>query len=803
MSINADLRFGKQRKAEMGVKEHVPFLRHEDESVLVTKAGFLACFIRMGGLPFQTMDQAELNARVLNRNTTFRNLSSSRFAVYGTIIRRHIDPEIEGEFDNPFVAELDARYMDALSSKNLFVNEVYLTVIRRPMLGKIGWVDKIFDQFRMQSAGEETRADALKELHDVSDSIVQDFNAYGARKLSVVERNNGLFSEPAEFLAKILAGADDVQVPLPRMSLAEAVPTRQLLFGREAIEIKGADPTSSKLAAMISMKEYPPYTTPGGLDGLLRLPHEIIVTQSFALEDRIAAMGQIRKIGNQVIGSDEGGTSVEQSVHDGMDKLAQGEVVFGHHHLTVCVVARSISGLNKAVSDVQSEMSRMAIIPIRERLNLEPAFWSQLPGNFGYIARKALISSMNFAGLFSGHNFPSGQTERLHWSRPIALLETTSQTAYHFNFHVNDVGNFTVMGPTGSGKTVALSFLLAQSMRVEPRPRCVFFDKDRGADIFVRALGGRYEVLRPGVPTGFAPLQLDDTPENRAFVDTLLQYLLKPDDGALAPAEIRVIGDAVDQIFRIPKERRIFSMLPEVLRGRLQPGMNDLTQRLEPWLDAKNKGWLFNNEVDRLDFSAPIIGFDMTDVLNEPKVRTAALLYMFFRIEQALNGDPFMVFLDEGWKLLDDEVFVEFVKNLLKTIRKLNGVVGFGTQSAADVVNSAIANTLIEQTSTNIFFPNAKADARSYREYFRLTAKEFRFVKETAKESRAFLVKHASDSIVAKLDLSAMPDLVKVLSGRADTVRECEVLRRQYGDDPAAWLPYFCGWEVGTDDQAA
>ncbi|TJW59468.1 MAG: hypothetical protein E5X43_38595, partial [Mesorhizobium sp.] len=70
MSVNADLKYGKQRKKEQGVSEHVPFLRHVDDNALVTKAGFLACIIRMGGLPFQTMDQSELNARVLNRNTT-------------------------------------------------------------------------------------------------------------------------------------------------------------------------------------------------------------------------------------------------------------------------------------------------------------------------------------------------------------------------------------------------------------------------------------------------------------------------------------------------------------------------------------------------------------------------------------------------------------------------------------------------------------------------------------------------------------------------------------------------------------
>lgn len=802
MSINAELKFGKERGQEMGVKQHVPYLRHVDDHVLVTKAGFLCSVIRMGGLPFQTMDQAELNARVLNRNTTFRNLSTSRFAVYATIIRRHVSPEIEGDFDNPFVAELDARYMDSLIAKNLFVNEVYMTIIRRPMVGKIGWVDKAFDAFRLSSAAEESREEALKELHDVVDGIVQDFGAYGARKIGLAERRGSVFSEPAEFIAKILSGAEDLEMPLPRMSLAEAIPTRQLFFGRNAIEVRSADQMSSKFAAVICVKEYPPFTVPGGMDGLLRLPHEFILTQSFALEDRITAMKTIRRIADQVTGSDEGGTSVEDSVHEGLDKLAQAEVVFGHHHLSVCVLASSIMGLNKAVSDVQSELSRLSVVSVRETLNMEPAFWAQLPGNFSYIARKALISSMNFAGLFSGHNFPSGQKDRTHWKRPVALLETTSQTAYYFNFHVNDVGNFTVMGPTGSGKTVAMSFLLAQGMRINPRPRCVFFDKDRGADIFVRALGGRYEVLQPGVPTGFAPLQLDDTPANRSFVDELLQYLLKPEEGSLDVSELRVISSAVDQIFKIKKERRVFSMLPEALRGRLTPGMNDLAQRLEPWLDPKNKGWLFNNPVDELDFGASVIGFDMTDILNDPKNRTAALLYMFHRIQDVLTGDPAMIFLDEGWKLLDDEVFVLFIKDMLKTIRKLNGIIGFGTQSAGDVVDSAIAHTLIEQTTTNIFFPNAKADSRSYREYFKLTAKEYNFVKNTAKESRSFLVKHASDSIVAKLDLSTMPDLIKVLSGRTETVRECEELRARYGDDPAAWLPYFCGWER-EDDQAA
>ena len=117
----------------------------------------------------------------------------------------------------------------------------------------------------------------------------------------------------------------------------------------------------------------------------------------------------------------------------------------------------------------------MGVVAVREDLNQEAAWWAQLPANFSYVARQGLISSVNFAGLFSAHNFPSGQTHKVHWGIPISLLETTSQTAYFFNFHEDDVGNFTVIGPSGAGKTVLLTFLLAQARRFDPQ--IVYFDK--------------------------------------------------------------------------------------------------------------------------------------------------------------------------------------------------------------------------------------------------------------------------------------------------------------------------------------
>jgi type IV secretion system protein VirB4 len=56
---------------------------------------------------------------------------------------------------------------------------------------------------------------------------------------------------------------------------------------------------------------------------------------------------------------------------------------------------------------------------------------------------------------------------------------------------------------------------------------------------------------------------------------------------------------------------------------------------------------------------------------------------------------------------------------------------------------------------------------------------------------RRFLLKREAGSVICEFDLSSMRDYVAVLSGRANTVRFAERLRRELGEAPAAWLGAF------------
>jgi type IV secretion system protein VirB4 len=793
-------RFAALRARDGRQADHLPWLRHVSDRIVKTRSGHFMGVIALSGLSFQTLDQADLNLRYFGRNQTVVGLGSSRYALYGHVIRREIAPAIDGGFDNPFALELDARYVQALGRRKMFVNDIYLSVLRRPMQGKVGLIDALIQQFRAVGSDGEPEQEIVTELSETLDAMARDMSAYGARVLSVVERPGGLFSEPAEFFAKLTNGTEEKSVALARMALNEYVTDKRIFIGPNAVEIRDAAGIS-KFGAILSVKEYPPFAGPGMLDRLLELPLEMIITQSFSIADRAATHDHMGKVGRQVKGSDHSGTAVEDGIAVARDALATGQAIFGEHHLTVMPLVESAGQLARAVSDVGAELNAMNIAWVREDLGCEPGYWAQMPGNFDYIARRAVISSRNFAAFFSAHSFPAGERSGMPWGRPITLLETTSQTGFFLNFHEKSgLGHFSVIGPSGSGKTVALNFLLAQAARIEPRPRCVFFDKDRGAEPFIRAMNGRYEALEPGKPTGFNPFGLPDTQDNRAFLVRLLSFMLRPVDRPLNAPETTVITDAVASMYRHDPTDRRMANLPELLKGRMAASGEGLDVRIKPWLAGGRHGWLFGAEVDRLSWSNPIAAFDMTKVLDDPTVRTATLLYVFHRVRETLDGQPTMVFLDEGWRLLDDLVFVDFIKDLLKTARKLNGVVGFGTQSAGDIVASKISDTLIEQTATNLFFPNAKADAHAYRAKFGLSEKEFDWVRTTPPESRCFLVKRKADSVVVRLDLSGMPDLIKVLSGTEASVRELDELRARLGDDPALWLPIFCRWEVNHTD---
>lgn len=775
-------------RREQSAGDRLPYARHIDDATIELRDGMRMQVIHLAGLPFETADTETLNYRKAVRETMLRSIASSRFAVYHHVVRREVKPTLEGEFADDFSRSLDATWRARLGAKKLYVNDIFLTLVRRPS-AQFGWLEGLMRRLTGTSDSAEAAVSAAREQRELDaarESLVAALAAYGARLLTVYDTPKGPASEPLEFLSALYNG-EMRPVLLPPADLGRHLPYRRISFGAETLELSRSGGLARSFAALISVKDYPSETAAGMLDDLLRMPHELVLTQSFAFVDRQPTLDRMNLALRRMRAADDEALSLRQGLTQAKDDVAAGRAAFGEHHFSVMVRAPTPEALNEAVGEVQSAFTETGVIAVREDIGLEPAFWAQFPGNFKDIARRALISTANFAGFASGHNFPVGQAENNHWGPAVTVLETTSAGPYHFNFHHGDLGNFTVIGPSGSGKTVVLNFLLAQARKFDPR--IVFFDKDRGAEIFLRAIGGRYDTLRPGQPTGFNPLQLPDNPENRRFLADWTAKLVTAQGESVTAEDLARIKEAVDASYAQPPQYRRLSYFAELFRGDRRPHASDLASRLALWWGEGERAWLFDNAEDRLDLEAETIGFDMTRILDEPALRTPAMMYLFHRVEQGLDGRPTLIVIDEGWKALDDDVFVQRIKDWEKTIRKRNGVVGFATQSAQDALESKIASAIVEQAATQIFMANPKAQAAQYIDGFGLTRHEFDLIRTLPDTARCFLIKHGTDSVVARLNLAGEPHLLTVLSGRERTVRLLDDLRADLGDAPEAWMP--------------
>jgi type IV secretion system protein VirB4 len=767
---------------EQPVARHLPYARHVDDHTIETRNGMLMQFIHLQGLLFETADTDEINYRKTLRDGMLQAIGSSRFAIYHHVVRRRVDADLSATFPDDFSSRINDAWRARLTTKQLYVNDLYLTLVRRPLQGRVGIADRLGGLFgRASAAPEAATGPELRQLNMARDALLAQLGSYRPRLLGAYETAQGACSEPLEFLSALYNG-EQRPVLMPLEDIGAYLPYRRVSFGRETVELGAAGYTDRGFVGLVSIKNYPAHTAPGMLDDLLRLPFEMTVSQSFGFVDRGPALGRMNLALRRMRSAEDEAISLRAELDIAKDEVAAGRAAYGEHHMTVAVRGDTPASVDLGVAEVLASLADLGMIAVREDIALEPAFWAQFPGNFTYIARRALISTSNFAGFASSHNFPLGRAEGNHWGPAVTLLETTAAGPYYFNFHQGDLGNFTVIGPSGSGKTVVLNFLLAQARKF--RPRIVFFDKDRGAELFIRAIGGHYDLLRPGTPSGLNPLQMDDTPTNRQFLIDWLAQLV----GAADVDELEQIKDAVDASFAQPREHRRLRHLAELFRGGHRPHAADLWARLRPWWGDGERAWLFDNPEDFTNLAAEAVGFDMTAILDDPAVRTPTMMYLFQRVEERLDGTAAIIVVDEGWKALDDDVFVRRIKDWEKTVRKRNGIVGFATQSAQDALESRISSAIIEQAATQIFMTNPKARAADYVDGFGLTPHEYDLVRTLPDDAHCFLIKHGADSVVARLDLSGEQDILTILSGRERTVRLLDEIRQTSGDNPANWI---------------
>ena len=774
-------------KYETSAAHFIPYKCHWNSNTIITTKNELVRVIKIKGFAFETADDIDVDLKKNARNNLLKGMASGNFSLYFHSVRRKEKGFPDGEMPDNFSQRVNKEWAAKHSDQKTFVNEHYLTIIRGADNSAAAILEQMAKKIQHtadKNSWENFMRESFDELEEMTERILNGFSNYGAELLDLEESESGITSQLLEFLS-FLANcgySSPVGVPLGRIS--NHLPVSRLYFGNKSIEAQ--HPNGVKYAGIVAIKEYRPSTNAGVFDGFMQMPFELVISQSFSFVNRMVAISSMQLQQRRLVQSEDVAVSQIQEIDQALDSAMSGEFAFGQHHMTVLCIEDTPKSLESALSLSIVELSNSGITGVRERMNLEPAFWAQLPGNADYMARRSTVNTFNIASFASFHNYPSGKRKKNHWGDAVTVLNTVSGTPYFFSFHVRDVGHTMIIGPTGAGKTVLLNFLCAQAQKF--KGRLFFFDKDRGAEIFIRAIRGRYMTPTAARPSGFNPFQLEDSNENRSFLVEFLKALVSTSDAPLPAHEIDRINEAVNGNYKLPKEQRRLRNLAAFM-GLGGPGT--LAGRLSMWHSNGSHAKLFDNAEDQIDFeSARSFGIEMANILQDKVSIGPVLLYLFHRIQSSLHGDPTMIVLDEAWALIGNPVFAPKIKDWLKVLRKLNTFVVFATQSVEDAAKSSISDTLVQQTATQIFLPNLRATP-IYRDVFMLSEREFNLVKTTDPSTRYFLVKQDNDGVIARIDLSGMEDTIRVLSARAETAILMDDIIDEVGDDPDDWLPIF------------
>ncbi|MEF3082682.1 VirB4 family type IV secretion/conjugal transfer ATPase [Luteimonas sp. SMYT11W] len=802
------------RAPATSIAEFVPLSAHVSPHVVKTTGGDYLLTWRLGGLPFVGRETWELEHRHATFNRMLQTLRAPDFvnvAFWVHDVRRRGRIDMSADFAQTFNQALSDQYFEALSTQKIMQNELYLTMIFRPVVSGKKLVEKSSDLARLQAEQDQAVA-KLVELAGNVEAVLRD---YAPARLGMYTGDNGVvFSETLELFAYLL-NRIDAPVPVLRAPVCDYLAVSGHTFSARTGDFVISTPGGgNQYGAILNIKEYTDATWPGILNALKYLDFEYVITHSFSPMGRQDALKVLDRTKGMMISSGDKAVSQIAELDHAMDEIASGNFVLGEYHFIMALYAPDQQALAQQIATTRAELSNAGFVSVKEDLAVCASFYSQLPANWKFRTRLANVSSLNFLGLSPLHNFATGKRAHNPWGDAVTALQTTNGQPYYFNFHATHpaeqslgekaIANTMVIGKSGTGKTALINFLLSQVQKFDPVPTIFFFDKDRGAEIFVRACGGAYLALENGAPTGFNPFQCAHTEANVQFLAGLVKVLAGKSQ--YTAREDEDIHRAVESILDMPAQLRSMGNFQKSL-----PNMGDdgLYARLRKWTAGNALGWVFDNPVDVIDLErASIIGFDYTEVIDNPEVRVPVINYLLHRLAALIDGRPLIYVMDEFWKILDGGgALKEFAKNKQKTIRKQNGLGIFATQSPEDALASDISAALIEQTATLILLPNPNASRKDYVEGLKLTEAEFEVVRSLDERSRSFLVKQGHASTVCQLNLRGMDDALAVISSSTDNI---EIMHRIVAEQatslgvahgelgPEHWLPAFYAQRKGS-----
>ncbi len=777
---NADLESFRDIADDVIESDFVPYACLFDQDTLTTKNGELVQIIKITGLGFDAQHQRDLRSAI--RNAVQQCIPDDSYAIWLHTLRRRQQLVPASHFPDKFSAAVDQGWSEMHPASASFVNELYITIVKAGQGAELKRLDQIIQSLaprREANARNAYLEQSLRDLTQTTGRMLQLLQPFGARKLSIVERQGIYYSEQLEFLEKLI-NLEERPMPVPLRDLSMVLTSGDITFGHNAMEVRTAE-GHRRFACIITIKEYKESTL-AGIDKFLDIPCELIVTQCFDFVGADAARKSYEKQARYL------SISGDRELADWMEisrlqNTSGAPRAFGEQQTTLFLIANSIKHLEASVRMVQKSLNKIGMVAVREDLRFEECYWAQLPGNFPFISRKHPIDTQHIAGFATVQTQPMGNPTGSPWGPPVSVLTTVQDAPYFFNFHRDASAHTLVLGRPKTGRTSVTHFLLAQARRV---PLNIWYIDVHGRGTpFMQAMGG--VINKPGTAQcQLNPLALDDSPANREFMAVWLTTLIDPEGKHLTQSSLAFFHSLVTELMALPREqRRLTTLLPIV---RSHDAM--LAQQLQRWIAGGEFGELFDMPTDTFSLHA-ISLFDISRYAGNVATRAPLAAYLLHRFTLALNNSPTMLVLDEGFELLANPLFGQRSAAWLDYLSTRNTAAMLMSEHV-EISGNYPFTAAIAARAASIFAMPDHAPAAEYTYGFGFSEADLGALGYMQAGLRHVLLKRGDQSNLLKMDLTNLGTHLTTLNGRAALVPQksaADTLAELMGYGSAAGVP--------------
>lgn len=788
-------RYGRLIEHERAIAAHIPYSSHIDTFTLKTKDNALVRVFELSGISFETKGDEEI-ARLHNGlNEWLKSLSDHPVGVWSHVVRATIDTKIGGEFEQDYAAQLNQRYQSQFDD-HIRANRLFITLVLRAS----SKLTKLYNKDQIQSFISNQK----QQLNDLAVNLMCVLSGYQIRPLQCIKKNQYWYSEPLSLFNYLVCGHWE-NIRLPHGIVDSCIGSAWLYMGNDAIEIQHVN--DKRFCQGLDIKSYPNESFSGMLNSLLYSNFDFVLTQSFTPFSMQQAAKEFKLARTRMSNVDDDGESQIEAITDALDMFKNGVMGAGEYHFSLFVYGNTLSETKLHRAQAAKLLADVDIQAVAVNIALDATFFAQLPANWRYRPRVVNLTSRNFAGLSPFSNFVMGKSVGNPWGDAVTRFKSLSQLPYYFNFHLSPanessvgeqtLGNTLLIGKSGQGKSVLLSLLLAQSQKFGAQNQAfssIFFDKDRGAEVMIRALNGAYVRIESGTPTGMNPFQMEPTPNNVLWLKEWIAHLVEDEQFRLTDADKEQLSITVDLVLNQPKPVRRLSLFAQFVTERIdnEGQSSSFKRRLTPWLAGGDYGWVFDCDNDLIDFNlAQNIGVDGTVFLDNAKIRAPIVSYLLHRLNDVIDGRRLICMFDEGWKWVQDDVVSAFMNDKQVTIRKMNGLIVSSTQYPEQFLDSNVADAIMLSTSTQIFLPNPNAKYAQYKR-LGLTETEFELLVSFKEGSRLCLIKQGDQSLICSLALpESMKDDLFVLSASSKDLPFLDEVLSESSSDSKIWLPLY------------